>query len=223
MGLVRLPKNKMEMLEKVDQVYKVWFRLWRYTYVPKLMFKPKWFKTDRDLLEGDLVYFVKRDGALENKWTIGMVESVDRGRDGVIRKATIKYCNSNEQKLSHEKGERNKDSTFPRYTERAVRKLVKIFSLEETCLADDMAELLQRMKVFDNSDKDASDENDTPAANTRLKAKCKVCCCAEHCEFKLHLPTRVLQEEKPLAMETVMDATLSMEKEDVPSCSIQST
>ena len=219
-GPVRLPKNKMEMLEKVDEVYKVWFRLWRDTYVPKLMFKPKWFKTDRDLLEGDLVYFVKRDGALNNKWTIGMVESVDRGRDGVIRKATVKYCNSSEQKLSLEKGEIQSDSTFPRYTERAVRKLVKIFSLEETSLADDMAELLKRMKVIDNSDKEANEENDTPAANTRLKTRCKVCCCGEHCEFKLHLPMKVLQEEMPLAMHTEMmsmDTILAMEEEDVPS------
>ena len=204
-----MPKNKMEMLKTVDEVYKVWFRVWRDTYVPKLMFKPKWFKTDRDLFEGDLVYFVKRDGALDNKWTIGMVESVDRGRDGVIRKAIIKYCNSSEQKLSLGKGGKN-DSTFPRYTERAVRKLVKIFSLEETSLADDMAELYQRVKTRVGateeetpsgavgggpSDKGQIAESDGgPAAGTRSKVKCQVCCCGEHCEFKLHFPARVKLE-----------------------------
>ena len=119
------------------------------TYVPKLMFKPKWFKTDRNLLVGDLVYFVKKDGALDNKWTMGMVESVDKGRDGVIRKATVKYCNSGEQKLSLDKTKSQDDSTFPRYTERAVRKLIKIFSLEETSIAEDMAELDKREKQFD--------------------------------------------------------------------------
>ena len=45
-GPVKLPKNKMETLKVVDEVYKAWFWLWRDTYVPKLMFKPKWFKTD---------------------------------------------------------------------------------------------------------------------------------------------------------------------------------
>ena len=218
-GPVRMPKNKMEMLKTVDEVYKVWFRVWRDTYVPKLMFKPKWFKTDRDLFEGDLVYFVKRDGALDNKWTIGMVESVDRGRDGVIRKAIIKYCNSSEQKLSLGKGGKN-DSTFPRYTERAVRKLVKIFSLEETSLADDMAELYQRVKTRVGateeetpsgavgggpSDKgQITESGGGPAAGTRSKVKCQVCCCGEHCEFKLHFPARVKLEEVPLAVDTEM-------------------
>ena len=103
-------------------------------------------KRYRDLLVGDLVYFVKKDGALDNKWTMGMVEVLDKGRDGVIRKATIKYCNSGEQKLSLDKAKSQDDSTFPRYTERTVRKLVKIFSLEETSIADDMAELDRREK-----------------------------------------------------------------------------
>jgi hypothetical protein len=48
------------------------------------------------------------------KWTMGMVEDINRGRDGVIREAVIKYCNSSEQKLSLTKGDRAHDSTYPR-------------------------------------------------------------------------------------------------------------
>ena len=51
-----------------------------------------------------------------------MGEIVDKDRDGIIRKAVIKYCNSSEQKLSLDKTQVQDDSTFPRYTERAVRK-----------------------------------------------------------------------------------------------------
>ena len=44
---------------------------------------------------GNLVYFVKRDRKVgDAKWTMGMVEDINRGRDGVIRVAVIKYCNS---------------------------------------------------------------------------------------------------------------------------------
>ena len=43
------------------------------------------FRSDKDLLEGDLVYFVKKEGKLSNKWTIGMVDSVLKGRDGILR------------------------------------------------------------------------------------------------------------------------------------------
>ena len=69
----------------------------------------------RDLLEGDLVYFVKKDEALTSKWTIGMVDSVLKGRDGILREVTIKYCNSGEQSLSLA-GNSSKDKTLPRYT-----------------------------------------------------------------------------------------------------------
>ena len=117
----------MEMLDKVDKVYKALFRLWKDCYVPKLMYKPKWFKSDVDIVVGDLVYFIKKKGNLESKWTMGMVESVDRGRDGVIRAAVIKYCNSSEQRLSLDKSG-DADRTLPRYTERSVRKLIKVFS-----------------------------------------------------------------------------------------------
>ena len=58
------------------------------------------------------------------KWTMGMVESINRGRDGIIHETVIKYCNSSEQKLSLTKGSAKNDSTYPRYTERAVRKLI---------------------------------------------------------------------------------------------------
>ena len=65
----------------------------------------------------------------------------NRGRDGIIMEAVIKYCNSAEQKLSLTKEGRGTDSTYPRYTECAVRRLLKIFSVEETNLSEDLAEL----------------------------------------------------------------------------------
>ena len=46
-------------------------------YVPQLLYNPKWFRSDKDLMEGDLVYFV--------------VNSVVKGRDGILREVSIKY------------------------------------------------------------------------------------------------------------------------------------
>ena len=77
--------------------------------MPQLLFQPKWFCSDRDLLEGDLVYFVKKDR------DIRLVDSVLKGRDGTIREVTVKYCNSGEQSLSLA-GNSSKDKTLPRYT-----------------------------------------------------------------------------------------------------------
>ena len=69
------------------------------------MYQQIWFKTDPDLVVGDLVYSVKKDS------TMGMVEDIDR-----VWEAIIKYGISSEQKLSLTKGSAN-DSTYPRYTE----------------------------------------------------------------------------------------------------------
>ena len=66
-GPVRLPKGKMEMLTMVDKMYKAWFKPWRDTYVPKIMFRPKWYMSDQDLIVGDLVIFVKKKGDLTIK------------------------------------------------------------------------------------------------------------------------------------------------------------
>ena len=40
--------------------------------------KPKWFKTDKELKVGDLVYFRKKESALEGKWAIGVVDDIER-------------------------------------------------------------------------------------------------------------------------------------------------
>ena len=87
----------------------------------------------------DLVYFMKKEGKLATKWTMGMVEEVQKGRDGILREVTIKYCNSSEQKLTLE-GDTSNDRTMPRYTGKAVRKIVKIFSLEDFNPEHDIAE-----------------------------------------------------------------------------------
>ena len=60
-GPMRLPKNREEQLDIITKMYDPWFRIWRDTYVPKLMHQPIWFKTNRDLVVGDLVYFIKKD------------------------------------------------------------------------------------------------------------------------------------------------------------------
>merc|ERR1711888_299073 len=104
------------MGDKVEKLYDSWFRVWQDTVVPKLLFQPKWYQSDKDLQEGDLVYFQKKDGKLENKWVIGKVEQVVRSeRDKKIRRVIVRYQNEKEN--------------FGRMTDRSVRKLVKLFSI----------------------------------------------------------------------------------------------
>ena len=58
-GPIRLPENRKEMLKQVEETYLAWFKIWPNTLVPKLMYTPKWFKSDKDLEVGNLVYFKK--------------------------------------------------------------------------------------------------------------------------------------------------------------------
>ena len=48
-GPMRFPKNREEQLEVFGNTYAAWFKIWRDTYVPKLMHQQKWFKIDCDL------------------------------------------------------------------------------------------------------------------------------------------------------------------------------
>ena len=70
-----------------------------------------WYNSDKDLEEGDLIYFQKRENQLDHTWTIGRVEQVVRSnRDQMIRRVVVKYQNAGENR--------------PRFTDRAVRQLV---------------------------------------------------------------------------------------------------
>ena len=104
--------------------------------MPKLIYQPKWFKDDEDLKVGDLVNFQKEsNNKLSSKWIIGIIDQVIRSKDGRIRRVIVKYQNHNEE--------------GPRFTERSVRKLVKIFDIDEYVLQDDLTELLKRLNSHD--------------------------------------------------------------------------
>ena len=130
-GPVRLAGDNKELLKIVDSTYQGWFNIFKETVVPRLINQPKWFRKEVDLKEQDLVYFQKQESDLASDWTIGQVDQVITGRDGLIRRAWIKYYNT---------GEKN-----PRLTDRSVRRLVKLWSIDESSLAEDLAEVDRRL------------------------------------------------------------------------------
>ena len=113
--------------------------------MPRLISQPKWFKIEKDLKEKDLVYFKKQDSPLSSTWTIGQVDQVIASKDGYIRRAVIKYFNAGED--------------HPHLTDRAVRKMVKLWSLDEVCLFDDLSELQHRLDGNDDNLQVAGDDN----------------------------------------------------------------
>ena len=130
-GPVRLPSKYKEQVAAVEKVYDSWFKVWKESYLPKLLCQPKWFKSDEDLKNGDLVYFSKSESSLSNDYTMGRVDQVITGKDGKIRRVIVKYFNGTDP--------------HPKLTDRAVRSLIKIFSIDELCLAEDLAILQKRL------------------------------------------------------------------------------
>ena len=133
-GPFTLPSGPRPMMEKVESAYKIWYREYRDTLLLKYLLdlQPKWFKSDKDTKVEDVVYFRKREGALDGPWTMGVVNEVTRSSDGVIRRVSIKYFNASE--------------SSPRFTDRSIRKIVKLFNVEDGSWRDDMENIQQLLK-----------------------------------------------------------------------------
>jgi hypothetical protein len=132
-GPMRMPTGGGELLKEVQKAYDSWFKVWNVSYLPKLLYQPKWWKQDRDLVEGNIVLFQKRESALESPWQLGTVDQVVRGRDGLARRIVVRFQNSSED--------------FHRVTDRDIRSLVKIWSVDDQNIDEDLAELQRKLKI----------------------------------------------------------------------------
>ena len=181
-GPLRLPAGG-ELLDKVQDLYEAWFKIWNVSYIPKLMYQPKWWKQDRDLKEGDIVFFQKTESALDTCWTLGTIDQLVVGRDGLARRAIVRYQNSTEE--------------FHRVSDRHIRSLVKIWSLEDQNIDEDLAELQRRLMTTAQSC-DLLDQLlrvgpaghpqpmqglGSAAAAAMFSSTCGQCCCDNHCKI----------------------------------------
>ena len=183
-GPVKLPEGPATMMDKVRRIYDVFYKLYNDTMVAKLIQETnaKWFRSSKDLKVDDVVYFRKNEGsAVKGEWTVGMVDSVKFGRDGLVREAVVKYSNSSED--------------FPRYTTRSVRTLVRLFNVMDCHWRNEMEEVGKLLKdlEFEAVMNEATAENVTVEDNKAEDSDpslCK-CCCRSHCSVSLHVPRGV--------------------------------
>ena len=129
----------------------------------------------------DLVYYKKQDGSMSSPWVIGRIDEVFRGRDGVIRRVIIQYQNSSDQ--------------VRRDTERSVRNLIRLYSVDDPDLQADLSTLQKRIndleETFSTLDS-AAVSSQFGVVNARGvlaygggQTKCG-CCCYSHCKVNLH-------------------------------------
>ena len=124
----------------------------------------------------DVVYFRKDEGsAIKDEWTVGVVDAVKFGRDGLIREATVKYCNPSED--------------FHRRTTRSVRSLVRLFNVMDSHWRNDMEQVRKLLKVMDIDSVVEGSEDATPKVNVAedRDPTLRKCCCQSHCSLSLHV------------------------------------
>ena len=92
---------------------------------------------------------------------------------------------------------------MPRYTDRAVRKIVKIFSLEDSNLEHDLAEFRKKMQHMPAGFID--DDQLNACVNVSVSEHCSLrnsqlgpCCCQEHCVWKTHFNLKHKLEDEDL-------------------------
>ena len=142
-GPIKLPKGPKPMMDKLEKIYNAFFRIWNVTMVPKLIPSPKWYKTDPELKIDDVVFFRKVDNDISSKWMVGQIDSVQRGKDKVIRRIVVRYKNASEV---------NDEGRGPvRTTERSARDVVKLFNIEDQYFVRDMEQVESLMKELEQS------------------------------------------------------------------------
>ena len=141
-GQIQYPTNRNVVLDSIEKISHSMINYFKKTSIPQLIPKPKWAQEKGDtIMVKDIVMFQKTEGSLIKNWHLGMVEEIIKGKDDAVRIVEIKYSNSNEVELPLT----NSDNTTPnikkRYTTRTTRSLVKLYSIEDPNLNEDIVEI----------------------------------------------------------------------------------
>ena len=126
-GSVAVTRDYDKIISSNQKIYNAWFENWLLSHVPKLMEQPKWFRDDQHIKQGDIVLFTKQEKEINSNYQYGMIDSVECGRDGKIRKVRVRYRNHNEN--------------VDRITFRSVRSLVVIHSVDEINIMQELGDI----------------------------------------------------------------------------------
>ena len=130
-GPVKVSENIGKILQQHKELYEAWFRAWLISYVPHLMFQPKWFNSDRDPKVGDVVLFLKSDKEFDKQYQYGVISDLKVSRDGKIRQVEVEYQNFSE--------------SVKRKTTRGTRELVVIHPIDELGLVRELNQMFDRI------------------------------------------------------------------------------
>ena len=123
-GTLIVTSDFENIVNQNNAVYEVWFRSCLTSYVPTLMFQPKWFHSDYDPKVGDIVLFLKSDKDFEKIYQYGIICNTKKSRDEKIRQVEVEYQNHTEK--------------VKRRSNRGTREIVVIHPHDELGLAREL-------------------------------------------------------------------------------------
>ena len=140
--LFTVPESSDNLTRRVEDAYKVFYKVWNNDYVPLVAKRQCWYDGDDDLVENDIVYFKLTDSVLASKWLIGKIEGCVKSKDGRVRRVLVGY------KFNTEDGSRQ----F-KIVERPVREVVRLMNVEDTTLFEEIQSVRDTCRqVLGNAD-----------------------------------------------------------------------
>ena len=88
---LEISNDYKKIIQTNADIFKTWFRAWLISYVPTLVERPKWHKTDREVKIGDIVLFLKSDREYDLQYQYGIVSAIFHSKDGYVRRIEIEY------------------------------------------------------------------------------------------------------------------------------------
>ena len=128
-GIFTIPDKPEDIIDNIEEKYRLWYTVWNECYVPLIMRGKKWHEENDNLVPGDVIYFKLQESAMSANWRIGKVEKVKVGADGFVRQVTISYTDTIAD---------NPEDWTHRTVDRPVRNVVKISHIDETTFMDDI-------------------------------------------------------------------------------------
>ena len=129
-GQLIVSEDVSKLVNHHNDVYEAWFRTWLVSYVPSLMFQPKWYKSDSHPKVGDVVLFLKSEKEFDKQYQYGVITDLKVSRDGKIRQVEVEYQNFTEN--------------VKRKTTRGTREIVVIHPIDELGLTRELNELFEQ-------------------------------------------------------------------------------
>merc|ERR1719233_2627379 len=142
-GIFNIPDKPEDIIENIDEKYRLWYEVWNEYYVPLIMQGKKWHEENENLVPGDIVYFKLQESAMSANWRSGKVEKVKVGADGCVRQVTISYTDTTSD---------NAEDWTHRTVDRPVRNIVKISHIDDTTFMDDINEVHDLAKKVMNQE-----------------------------------------------------------------------